>query len=520
MTYSSDEMMTVTAARTLRNGMTCFVGIGLPSEAANLARATHAPDLVLIYESGTIGAKPAALPLSIGDGILAETADAVVSVPEIFNYWLQPGRIDVGFLGAAQIDRYGNINTTVIGDDYRRPRVRLPGAGGAPEIAAACREVIVVLRQSRRTFVKRVDFITSVGFGDGPGTRQRLGLTGAGPRKVITDLGVLEADPQTDELVLAGIYPGISVLDVRERTGWDIRLSDDLAEIPPPSGAELAALRSLIASMPASVAADAGPGATTAGPSAEGAPTMKAERIQTAEDLRLPGYERPAGVHPPLNSPSYRSSLLRAPRQPLVPLPHWLTEVTGPLFGHDRVTAADADLTTRHAGEPIGERIIVTGRVLDSDGGAVSDTLIEIWQANAAGRYAHRVDDHPAPLDPNFDGGGRCVTDAQGRYRFVTIKPGAYPWRNHPNAWRPAHIHFSLFGRAFTQRLITQMYFPGDPLFDYDPIFNSIPDKQARTRLIARFDIDLTEPGWALGFRWDIVLRGLDATVFESGLGR
>ncbi len=196
MTYSSDEMMTVTAARTLRNGMTCFVGIGLPSEAANLARATHAPDLVLIYESGTIGAKPAALPLSIGDGILAETADAVVSVPEIFNYWLQPGRIDVGFLGAAQIDRYGNINTTVIGDDYRQPRVRLPGAGGAPEIAAACREVIVVLRQSRRTFVKRVDFITSVGFGDGPGTRQRLGLTGAGPRKVITDLGVRPARPR------------------------------------------------------------------------------------------------------------------------------------------------------------------------------------------------------------------------------------------------------------------------------------------------------------------------------------
>ncbi|HXP19059.1 MAG TPA: CoA-transferase [Streptosporangiaceae bacterium] len=246
-------MMTVTAARSLRDRMTCFVGIGLPSEAANLARATHAPNLVLIYESGTIGAKPGALPLSIGDGILAETADAVVSVPEIFNYWLQPGRIDVGFLGAAQIDKFGNINTTLIGDDYARPRVRLPGAGGAPEIAAACREVIVVVRQTRRTFVKRVDFVTSVGFGDGPGARQRLGLTGAGPRKVITDLGVLEADPRSAELVLTGVYRGISLLDVGDRTGWDIRVSDELTEIPPPSATELTALRALLATMPASM---------------------------------------------------------------------------------------------------------------------------------------------------------------------------------------------------------------------------------------------------------------------------
>src|ERR1022692_2531799 len=200
-------MMTVTAAHALRDGMTCFVGIGLPSEAANLARGTHAPNLVLIYESGTIGSKPGALPLSIGDGILAETADAVVSVPEIFNYWLQPGRIDVGFLSAAQLDRFGNINTTMIGDDYADPKVRLPGAGGAPEIAAACKEVIVVVRQTRRTFVERVDFITSVGFGDGPGSRERLGLTGAGPRRVITDLGVLAPDPETLELVQTGIYP-------------------------------------------------------------------------------------------------------------------------------------------------------------------------------------------------------------------------------------------------------------------------------------------------------------------------
>ncbi|HXP19060.1 MAG TPA: protocatechuate 3,4-dioxygenase subunit beta [Streptosporangiaceae bacterium] len=248
---------------------------------------------------------------------------------------------------------------------------------------------------------------------------------------------------------------------------------------------------------------------------------MNADRTQTASgELTLPHYERPAGVHPPLNSPGYRSTALRAPTRPLVPLPHLLTEVTGPLLGADRVTAPDADLTTQHPGEPLGERIIVTGRVIDSDGRAVPDTLIEIWQANAAGRYAHRVDGHPAPLDPNFDGAGRCLTDSEGRYRFVTIKPGAYPWKNHLNAWRPAHIHFSLFGRAFTQRLITQMYFPGDPLFPHDPIFNSVPDPEARARLIARFDLDVTEPDWALGFQWDIVLRGRDATVFESGEGR
>jgi glutaconate CoA-transferase subunit B len=252
MHYTPDEMMAVTAARSLRDRMTCFVGIGLPSEAANLARAVHAPGLVLIYESGTIGAKPPQLPLSIGDGILAETADAVVSVPEIFNYWLQPGRIDVGFLGAAQLDRHGNINTTVIGGSYDQPAVRLPGAGGAPEIAAACKEVIVVLRQSRRTFAERVDFVTSVGYGDGPGYRQRLGLTGGGPRKVITDLGVLQPDPDTLELVLAEIYPGVSVAQVRENTGWDLAVSRDLAEAAPPTESELSTLRELRASVPAS----------------------------------------------------------------------------------------------------------------------------------------------------------------------------------------------------------------------------------------------------------------------------
>jgi protocatechuate 3,4-dioxygenase beta subunit len=230
----------------------------------------------------------------------------------------------------------------------------------------------------------------------------------------------------------------------------------------------------------------------------------------------LPRYQRPEGVHPPLDYPEYQSSQLRAPTRPLVPMPQWLTEVTGPLLGPERVAAADADLTTRHPGEPIGERIIVTGRLLDSNGKPVPDALVEIWQANSAGRYAHPVDDHPAPLDPNFDGGGRCVTDSEGRYRFITIKPGPYPWRNHPNAWRPAHIHFSVFGRAFTQRLITQMYFPGDPLFAQDPIFNSVPDRAARERMISRFDLGLTIPDWALGFEWDIVLRGTNATVFET----
>ena len=178
--------------------------------------------------------------------------------------------------------------------------------------------------------------------------------------------------------------------------------------------------------------------------------------------------------------------------------------------------ALDADLTRQHAGEPLGERIIVHGRVLDGYGRPLRNTLVEIWQANAAGRYAHDVDRHPAPLDPNFSGAGRCLTDDEGRYRFVTIKPGAYPWKNHHNAWRPAHIHFSLFGRAFVQRLVTQMYFPGDPLFGQDPIFNSVPDPAARQRMVAAFDLDATEPEWALGYRYDIVLRGREATPFEN----
>lgn len=245
LTYTADEMMTVAAARALRDRTSCFVGIGLPSTAANLARRTHAPELVLIYESGALGAKPGRLPLSIGDGILGETADAVISVPEVFNYWLQPGRIDVGFLGAAQLDRFGNINTTVIGGDYHHPKVRLPGAGGAPEIAASCGEVFVVTRQSRRTFVDRVDFVTSLGHGRGHGERARLGLRGAGPTLVITDLGVLRPRPGSGELVLTELHPGVDLDQVRDNTGWDLAAAPDLGITEPPSPQELAALRAL-----------------------------------------------------------------------------------------------------------------------------------------------------------------------------------------------------------------------------------------------------------------------------------
>jgi glutaconate CoA-transferase subunit B len=242
--WSADEMMTVAAARGLANGQACFVGIGLPSTAANLARRLHAPSLVLIYESGPIGAKPDTLPLSIGDGLLATTADAVVSVPEMFNYWLQPGRIDVGFLGAAQLDRFGNINTTVIGD-YATPKIRLPGAGGAPEIAASCKVVFIIVRQSPRTFVDRLDFITSVGYGSGRGDRERLGLRGGGPVRVITDLGVLEPDEDTCELVLTAAHPGVSVEYARRQTGWELRTATEVTTTEPPTHEELAVLRQL-----------------------------------------------------------------------------------------------------------------------------------------------------------------------------------------------------------------------------------------------------------------------------------
>ncbi len=244
-TWTPAEMMSVAAARELVGARTCFVGIGLPSTAANLAHRMHNPDLVLIYESGTIGARPTRLPLSIGDGELADTADAVVSVPEIFNYWLQAGRIDVGFLGAAQLDRFGNINTTVISRGPGRPELRLPGAGGAPEIAAHANRIFIVLRHQKRTFVPRLDFVTTLGHGGGPNDRKRLGLGGSGPVRVITDLGVLHPDPTSRELTLVAVHPGVEVDQVRANTGWDLRVAEDLAVTPVPDPGELAALRAL-----------------------------------------------------------------------------------------------------------------------------------------------------------------------------------------------------------------------------------------------------------------------------------
>ncbi len=244
MDYTADEMMTIAAARMLRDRQVCFVGIGLPSAAANLARLTHAPNIVLIYESGTIGTRPDVLPLSIGDGILADSADTVVSVPEMFRYWLQGGRIDIGFLGAAQVDKYGNLNTTVIGD-YRKPKVRLPGAGGAPEIATAARDILVIIRQSPRAFVERVDFITSVGLLDATTDRRALGIHGNGPAAIVTDLGILKPDPATRELTLASIHPGIAFEQVRDATGWPLKAIDGLPVTEAPRPDELVTLRDL-----------------------------------------------------------------------------------------------------------------------------------------------------------------------------------------------------------------------------------------------------------------------------------
>ncbi len=224
------------------------------------------------------------------------------------------------------------------------------------------------------------------------------------------------------------------------------------------------------------------------------------------------------GTQPDLLYPPYASTVKRAPSQPLLPIEASLSEVTGPVFGYDRIMANDFDLTKQHAGDPIGERIVVTGRVLDANARPVANTLVEIWQANSAGRYPHPRDVHDAPTDPNFTGAGRTLTDAEGRYRFVTIRPGEYPWRNHYNAWRPAHIHFSLFGPAFVTRLVTQMYFPGDPLLEYDPMYTSIPDERARARLVSTFDWESTIPEQALGYKFDIVLRGRDETPMENYL--
>jgi protocatechuate 3,4-dioxygenase beta subunit len=255
-------------------------------------------------------------------------------------------------------------------------------------------------------------------------------------------------------------------------------------------------------------------------PSSDAAATTQAEiSAEIAELARA--YERERAVDgervlPRLDYPPYRSSLLRHPLQASQLVDPEGAELVAPVFGPRDVDPLDADLTIRHAGQPLGERLVVTGRVTDADGRPVRHQLVEIWQANAAGRYAHQRDQHPAPLDPNFTGTGRCLTDGDGVYRFTTIKPGPYPWRNHHNAWRPAHIHFSLFGTEFTQRLVTQMYFPGDPLFALDPIYQSIPDQAARDRLVARYDHDVTQHEWSTGYRWDIVLTGSHATPLEQ----
>ena len=238
----------------------------------------------------------------------------------------------------------------------------------------------------------------------------------------------------------------------------------------------------------------------------------RAEELQSVDDDERATRD----ADPAYLSPDYVGTRLRAPRKPLLLLPDRLSDLTGPAFGTGDVRESDSDLTKQHDGEPIGERIIVSGRVVGSDGRPVRSTLIEIWQANAAGRYAHKVDQHPAPLDPNFTGGGRVLTDDDGRYRFVTIKPGSYPWRNHHNAWRPAHIHLSLFGQAFSERLVTQMYFPGDPLFAYDPIYQSVRDPAAAARMVSSFDLESTKPEWALAYKFDIVLGGARATPLEN----
>ena len=235
----------------------------------------------------------------------------------------------------------------------------------------------------------------------------------------------------------------------------------------------------------------------------------------TSSEGTVPAGPAPGDEDPPYLYPDYVATRLRAPKRPLVLLPQTLTELSGPAFGEGAVGELDHDLTRQHDGEPIGQRIVVTGRLLDADARPIRNQLVEVWQANSAGRYRHEVDRHPAPLDPNFTGAGRCLTDDDGRYRFVTVKPGSYPWQNHDNAWRPAHIHFSVLAPSWSQRLVTQMYFPDDPLLPLDPILNAVPEG-ARSRLVAMYAHDVTEPHWALGWRWDIVLAGPRATAFEA----
>ena len=248
---------------------------------------------------------------------------------------------------------------------------------------------------------------------------------------------------------------------------------------------------------------------------------MRSSEKESPAATRLAGYRRPPpGTQPPHLHPPYVSSIKRAPTKPLIYLPHTISEVTGPVFGAESVDVKAFDLTKQHSGEPVGERIVISGRVIDADGRPIGQTLIDIWQANAAGRYRHKIDQHDAPLDPNFAGVGHTLTDSQGRYRFVTVRPGAYPWKNHYNAWRPSHVHFSLFGPAFATRLVTQMYFPGDPLIPFDPVFNCTADEKARQGLISKFDWETTVPDGALGYRFDIVLNGREATPMELSGGR
>ena len=350
--------------------------------------------------------RPTVLPLSIGDGELCSTALTTVSVPEFFRYWLQSGRITVGFLGAAQIDRFGNINTTVIGP-YATPTVRLPGAGGASDMAVCCQRIFIVMPHSRRGMVERIDFVTSHRPRLTAAThRARLGIRTEGPAKVITDLCIMEPDPETKELTVTSLHPGVS-----KRRG---RRRNRLASTVQRHADRNAGASGVGARGPADVARRDGPGAW----------------CRMTRFTQDPGvtFGRPEqGNHPPNDSPGYRSTVLRHPKEPLIVIPHTLSELTGPVYPYGRMDVADNDLTRQHAGEPLGERIIVEGRVLDEDGRPVPQTLVEIWQANAAGRYTHRIDQHAAPLDPNFSGAGRTVTDDDGRYRFVTIRPGRVP---------------------------------------------------------------------------------------------
>ena len=392
---TTTEMMTVAAARRLQNGVVCFVGIGLPSTAANLARLTHAPDIVLIYESGPIGAKPSVLPLSIGDGELAETADTVVSTAEIFRYWLQGSRIDVGFLGAAQVDRFGNINTTVIGP-YDHPVVRLPGAGGASEIASLAREVLIVLQQSKRTFVEKVDFITSAGYLDGGDTRAKLNLPGKGPVAIITDLCIMEPEAGSCEFVVTHLHPGVTREKVIENTGWTIRFAEKVDETDTPSEAELIGASCTVA---------------THGRSAR--------KNVMSKITRAYGPVTP-GTQPPHLYPAYVSTRKRAPSKPLVLAPQTLSELTGPVFGRDIIGPLDHDLTRQHARRAARR--------------AHHRRPAACWM-RTAGRFATRswscgrrmrLDDthtrstrHDAPLDPNFS---RMRPDDDRRGRPIPLR--------------------------------------------------------------------------------------------------